>query len=270
MVKLGFSVDNHFDVNRIDPDEAARRQAAYLLAHHYGVYINAGDSFNDFQKTLAYYHHLQQLVGAAVEIRFLAGNHDLVKGISYEESQRPIDPLYLHEQALAVGDNTVIIGNNGWYDYTLAPQDLQQTADFAQWKRAYWIDSAIDQPVTDAERMARVLTTTRQALAANAGKRVLYVTHFVPTPAAMYYSPEHQWWQMATGMMGSAKLGVMLEQAQVAAVVFGHLHRRQAPLKRGGTTYYHQPMGYGLKRLNEWQTADWFHEWKSTLVTLTA
>lgn len=272
MVKLAFSVDNHFDVNRIDALLAVRQIARYLVANHYQVYVNAGDTFNDFAQTQQFYHALQQAVGGQVVIRYLAGNHDLVKNVSYQTAQSVVSPLYLHEKTYAVpGTNTVIIGNNGWYDYSLAPADLQASgADFAQWKRAYWIDAAIDQPVSDQARMARVLVTTKRALLAAKGRRVIYATHFVPTPLLMVYAPAHPRWQMATALMGSRHLGALLEQFEVADVVFGHLHRRDQPVVANHTTYHHQPMGYGVRRLNEWQTPDWFAEWQHTLVTLMA
>lgn len=270
MVKIGISVDDHFDVNKVDGLAMIPRQAAYLQEHGYQAYFNAGDTYNDFGKTLTYFEQLQQALGPAVLVRFLAGNHDLVNGISYQEAQSDLSPLYFHEKRLMLpGSETVIIGNNGWYDYSLAPADLHKTpAEFAQWKRAYWIDRAIDQPVSDAVRMRRVLETTQAAIAQAAGHRVVYLTHFVPTREAMVYSPSHQHWQMATALMGSQHLGDLLLGAGVNAVVFGHLHRRDQPLKRGQTTFYHQPVGYGLKRLFEWQSHDGFTEWVNTLVTL--
>ncbi|WP_225047722.1 metallophosphoesterase [Lacticaseibacillus kribbianus] len=270
-MRLAFSVDNHVDVNRLDAAAVAAQQAAYLTEQGIDYYINAGDTFNDFGKTRDFFHHLAALAPHTV-VRFLAGNHDLVQGIDYATAQGPADPLYLHERTLAVpGTDTVIIGNNGWYDYTLAPVDLGKTpAEFAQWKRAYWIDGAIPQPVSDQARMNRVLATTEAALDASAGKRVIYVTHFVPTPLLMVYAPDHPRWQMATAVMGSARLGQLLESRRVADVVFGHLHRRDAPLTVGQTTYWHRPMGYGIARLNEWATPDWFTEWRRTLVVLQA
>lgn len=272
MVKLAVSVDNHFDVNHIDAQAAVVKIAGYLLANHYQVYVNAGDTFNDFTKTLWFYRALQQAVGSKVVVRYLAGNHDLVKNVSYQTAQSSVSPLYLHEKTLTVpGTNTVIIGNNGWYDYSLAPADLKATdADFAQWKRAYWIDSAIDQPVSDRERMARVLTTTKRDLLAAAGHRVIYVTHFVPTPLMMMPAPAHSRWEMAAGLMGSRHLGELLEQSQVTDVVFGHLHHRDQQVVVNHTTYHHRPMGYGLRRLNEWESHDWFTEWQTTLITLQA
>ncbi|WP_125705639.1 metallophosphoesterase [Lacticaseibacillus daqingensis] len=268
-MKVAFSVDNHVDVNQLDAQAVVARQAAYLTEHRISVYVNAGDTFNDFTKTLAFFQALQRQAPTTT-VRFLAGNHDLVNGISYAEAQSPVDPLYLHEQTLALPNtDTVIVGNNGWYDYSLAAPWLHKTAaEFAQWKRAYWIDRGIDQPVSDAERMARVLATTQAALAANAGKRILYATHFVPTGLSMAPPEAPEYWQMAMALMGSAHLGTLLEAHAVSAVVYGHLHRREAPLTVDRTVFYHQPMGYGLRRLYEWQSADWFTEWTRTLVVL--
>ena len=146
MVKVAISVDNHFDVNHVDGFEMLKHQAAYLVEHGYQVYVNAGDTYNDFTKTLAYYQALQREVGDQVIVRFLAGNHDMVKGATYAEIQSDVDPLYLHEKVLPVpGTNAVIVGNNGWYDYSLAQLGKSKTsAEYAQWKRAFWIDSAID------------------------------------------------------------------------------------------------------------------------------
>ncbi|WP_179394880.1 metallophosphoesterase [Lacticaseibacillus absianus] len=269
-MKIAFSVDNHIDVNKLDPLEVAERQAAYLTAQGIAVYVNAGDTFNDFTKTLAFFESLQRQAPATT-VRFLAGNHDLVNGISYAEAQSPVSPLYLHEKMVALpGTDTVVIGNNGWYDYSLAPADAGKTAaDYAQWKRAYWIDRGIDQPVSDGDRMARVLATTQAAVTAAAGKRVLYATHFVPTPQMMVYAPDHPHWQMATALMGSRHLGNLLVRTGVRDVVFGHLHKRQPPLTVDQTTFHHQPMGYGLRRLYEWASPDWYQEWTRTLVVLT-
>ena len=47
MVKIALSVDNHFDVNRVDGFEMLKKQAAYLVEHDYQIYVNAGDTYND-------------------------------------------------------------------------------------------------------------------------------------------------------------------------------------------------------------------------------
>ncbi|BAN74842.1 MULTISPECIES: metallophosphoesterase [Lacticaseibacillus] len=269
MVKVAISVDNHFDVNHVDGFEMLKYQAAYLVENGYRIYVNAGDTYNDFTKTLDYYRALQRELGDQVIVRFLAGNHDMVKGATYGEIQSDVDPLYLHEKVLSIpSTNAVIIGNNGWYDYSLGQLGKTKTdAAYAQWKRAFWIDSAIDSPLSDAERMQRVLQTSQAAIDANQGRQMIYVTHFVPIRGAMVYAVDRPAWQMATALMGSAKLGELLT-GRVDAVAFGHEHFRDAPKLLGKTAYYHQPLGYGLKRLFEWESHDWLTEWRNTLVTL--
>lgn len=139
MIKVAISVDNHFDVNHVDGFEMLKYQADYLVENGYQIYVNAGDTYNDFTKTLAYYRALQQEVGQQVMVRFLAGNHDMVKGATYDEIQSDVDPLYLHEKVLPIpSTNAVIIGNNGWYDYSLGQLGKTKTdAAYAQWKRAF-------------------------------------------------------------------------------------------------------------------------------------
>ncbi|KRM71153.1 phosphohydrolase [Lacticaseibacillus brantae DSM 23927] len=269
-MKIGISVDNHFDVNHEDGQERLKQQAAYLVAHDYQYYLNAGDTYNDFGKTLAYFQSLQRELGSAVTVRFLAGNHDLVNGISYAEAQSDLDLLYFHEKSLAIpGTNAVLVGNNGWYDYSLSELGTSKTdAEYAQWKRAFWIDRGIDQPVSDRERMQRVLTTTEAALNANAGRQVVYITHFVPDRSFLVYGIDRPYWQMATALMGSQALGDLLGRHAVSQVAFGHLHFRDRPRLLNGGVYYHQPLGYGNKRLFEWKSHDWLTEWQNTLVTV--
>ncbi|MFD1433113.1 metallophosphoesterase [Lacticaseibacillus yichunensis] len=267
-MRIAISVDDHLDINKVDEHELIPRQAELLVKRGVALYLNAGDTYNDFGKTLAYFRRLQEALGTAAQVRFIAGNHDLVNGISYEEAQSDVDPLYLHEKTLRIpGNETVVIGNNGWYDYSLAEPPQRSDAAYATWKRAYWIDGQIPQPVSDRERMARVLATTEQALLAAQGKRVLYLTHFVPHPAYIYFTG-HRMWQMATALMGSAQLGALLARYGVWAAAFGHLHKRDTPWQLDGVTYYHQPVGYGMRRRFEWQSHDFFTEWEKTLVVL--
>ena len=270
MVKIGISVDNHFDVNHEDGLERLKQQAQYLVSQGYQYYLNAGDTYNDFTKSLVYFRALQAEVGDAVTVRFIAGNHDLVNGISYDEAQSDLDPLYFHEKTLAIPNtDAVLIGNNGWYDYSLAQLGPAKTdAEYAQWKRAFWIDRGIDQPLSDRERMQRVLRTTEEALIATEGKQRIYVTHFVPDRSFQVFAGDRPYWQMATALMGSQALGDLLGQYRVDYVAFGHLHFRDQPRLLHHGIYYHQPLGYGNKRLFEWHSHDWFTEWRDTLVTI--
>ena len=93
-MKVAFSSDNHFDLNKINVERAMRAQALYLLNKNVNVYVIAGDLFNDFKQSLAFARNMQDLVKNKLTIRFLAGNHDMGKNVTYEELESDIDELY--------------------------------------------------------------------------------------------------------------------------------------------------------------------------------
>lgn len=265
MVRLALSSDNHFDVNRVNVRDVMRAQAAYLAQRGVEWYLIAGDLFNDFQRSEQFVVDLQALLGPQTQVRWIAGNHDMVSGISFDELEKGQFAGYLHNRFVDIpGTDWRIIGNNGWYDYQFATEIPNTTpASFLQWKRAYWIDRAIQQPLSDPERAELVLTQVRSQLLAaqKAHKRVLLMTHFVPRADYLRWSTDNRFWNMANALMGTPRLGRLLEQFDVAHVLFGHLHAQSQVHQFNGTTYYDQAVGYGLKRINEWQAANFMDQW---------
>ena len=267
-MRLAFSSDNHLDINRVDVDAAAHAMAAELRTQQIDYYVNTGDTFNDMRKTRAFYAQLQELVGSATQVRYLAGNHDMIRGTDYAELEGLTDPLYLHNRAENLpGTDWTLVGNNGWYDYSFAPAAAELTPEALwHWKKAYWIDGVIDQPQTDQERMAVVLQQVAASLRAAIGRRVLFATHFVPR--AEFLNPRmlhDDVGAKAAAMLGSARLGLLLQQNAVAYAAFGHLHHRDAPRVLDGTEYLHTPVGYGTARRHEWNSSDFMTEWRATL-----
>jgi len=268
-MKIAVTSDNHFDVNRLDVSETIKAQADYLANENVEIYLIAGDLFNDFGKSLAYVRRLQAELGSQTLVKFIAGNHDMVQGVTFAELESTIDVSYMHNQFLDIpGTNWRLIGNNGWYDYGFADNLPDKTiANFETWKRAYWIDGAIQQTMTDGERMDLVLdeSTKQLKMAEKAHKRVLYYTHFVPRRDYIRYAPEGNVWNMANAYMGSARLGKLLEKFKTEIVVFGHMHIHPKPKKFSETVYYDQAVGYHNKRINEWQHNTFLEEWQARL-----
>lgn len=260
--------DLHLDVNQQDPKVVAQQQADYLRQQGVGIYLIAGDVSNYFAKSLAFVTQLQQLLAPA-QVRFIAGNHDMLHDITYAGLESPQTPVYLHRGYLDVpGTNWRVIGNNGWYDYEFA--DNLVNRDFLTWKRAYWIDSSIEQPQSDPARMAVVLdqVTAQLEQAKAQGKRVLFMTHFVPRREYIRYTDDDRFWNMANALMGSPRLGQLLQNYSVSDSLFGHVHRRFTPMQLDGTTYYNQAVGYHNRRINEWSQPDFYTEWQRQLKIL--
>lgn len=267
MSKIVMTSDNHFDINRIDIDEMMKLQAQYLVEMHADYYLIAGDLFNDFQKSMKYVHDLQDELGTTTKVLFIAGNHDMLHGASFDELETLQDDVYIHNKKIEVaGTNWAIIGNNGWYDYSYSDDEV--TIDEVElWKRAYWVDRAIEQPMSDMERMQIVLLQTKEQLesARSNNQQVIYMTHFSPKQEYLIQRPDIRMWQMANAMMGSYRLGDLLEQYEANTVLFGHMHIHPSPIKYQSTTYYNQSVGYKNKHINEWITDSFFDQWVARL-----
>lgn len=268
-MRIAFSSDNHLDINKAAAATIIPQQAALLRSMHVDYYVSAGDTYNDFGKSRAYFHQLQAAVGPGVHVRFLAGNHDMLSGVDYLTLENLTDPLYLHRRVEPLpGTNAVLVGNNGWYDYSFGPLTVSD-AEFTHWKRAYWVDGEISQAVTDPQRMQRTLAWTQRVLRGLAGKQVIYVTHFVPERSFIDGRMlNDRIGGKVAAMLGSQHLGDLLAQYHVDYVDFGHLHRRDAPRTIRGVQYLHVPLGYGTRRRHEWVTTDFMTEWRATISIL--
>lgn len=275
MIKLAVSSDNHLDVNRIMSTRALHIQASWLLRHDIDYYLYAGDLYNNFGRTRRYFAALQRLVGERVQIYYVLGNHDMLSHASYQDVEHLADPMYLHNQYVDLpGTDWRLIGNNGWYDYSFSDY-AQQPQQVAQWKKVYWVDAAIKQPMSDPQRMGVVLNQVEQQLtmAQAAGKKVIFLTHFAPRKALLSPKPSFvqsqrqlKTYQMINAMMGSERLGRLLEKApHVKYVFYGHLHGIHDPLKAAHLVYFNQAVGVKKAKRTEWQYDKFAEQWEHRL-----
>lgn len=273
-MKIAVSSDNHLDVNRVSVDAALALQTDWLVQQSIDYYLFAGDLFNDYLKTRDYFARLQARV-PRTHIYYILGNHDLLNHVTADQAEHAADPRYLHNRAVDLpGSDWRLIGNNGWYDYSFSSY-YQQSAAVEAWKKVYWLDSSIDQPETDQARMNRVLQQTTVLLdqAQRDHKQVLFLTHFVPCrhllapkPAEIKTARMERFYQMINAMLGSDRLGRLLESyPNVKAVFYGHVHGVHPPLTRAGLTYFNQAVGVHKKRHDEWQAATFAGQWEQTV-----
>lgn len=268
-MKIAISSDLHIDLNHADAESLCKQQAHYLDEQHIDYYFSLGDAFNDFAKTQWYFKKLNQAMTDSTAY-YLAGNHDMLTNTSAEQLEGKVDDYYFHNRVLDLpGTAWRIIGNNGWYDYSFSDY-YDDPAVVAQWKRAYWVDRAISQDITDYQRMDRALAQIRTQLqqAADDQRKVIFLTHFVSirqaVPALHFANPRRQrMWEMTKAMMGSARLRQLLSAfPQVREVDYGHLHHAPDKIVDGGISYYSRPVG--VQRKEGWR-GSLYDRWQTTL-----
>lgn len=198
----------------------------------------------------------------------------MLNNLSFSEAEHSHFLSYIHNQFIDLPNSDWrIIGNNGWYDYSFSTYH-DQLKKVQTWKNVYWLDSSIDQPISDQERMATVIAQVKYQLdlAKDNNKSVLFLTHFAPRQELLAAKPKEvntprreRFYQMVNAMMGSDRLGNLLEDSNIVRYVFyGHLHGIHPPLTRHGVTYLNQSVGVSNKRINEWQKDNLYDQWLTT------
>lgn len=273
MVKIAVTSDNHFDINKQDYQEILAQQSQYINEINPDFYLITGDLFNDFKKSMTYVSDLQQNVGST-NVLFIAGNHDMGRGTSFEELESPVNEHYLHNKYIDIpGTDWRIIGHNGWYDYLFAEGiDPEEVATF---RRGFYYDRIIEQPMSDPERMDLGLQQMKVLLddAKAANKQVIFMTHFAPIGDELIYPEGDRRWRMVNGVLGSPRTGELLESYDnVKHVFYGHIHVTVPPRERNGVTYYNTSVGYNRRRLQEWTADNYLDSWKNKVqqVVLTS
>lgn len=276
-MKIAVSSDNHIDVNRQDPEEVLNFQDNWLTQHQIDYYLFAGDLFNNFGKTADFMADLDARTPLTT-VFYIAGNHDMLGAKSFDQIEHYSANQYLHNHHVDLpGSNWRIIGNNGWYDYSFSTY-ANDSQHVKRWKNVFWLDSSTPQDGTDKERMNQVLEQVREQLdsASRLNKHVLFMTHFAPRhellgpkPIGVNTPRRERVYQMINAMMGSDRLGNLLESyPNVKAVLYGHLHRIHHALYRKGLVYLHQAVGVNNKRHNEWQQPTFEQQWLATMRVL--
>ncbi|MFL4499712.1 metallophosphoesterase [Weissella sp. MSCH1] len=265
MVKIAVTSDNHLDINKQEPAEILAKQTQKILEMNVNYYLIAGDLFNDFKKSMAYVSDLQENLGDQTKVLFIAGNHDMGRGTDFAELESPVNDFYLHNKYVDIpGTDWRIIGHNGWYDYLFARGI--DPADVAAFRRGFYYDRIIEQPMTDPERMDLGLAQMKVLLddAQAAGKQVIFMTHFAPIGDELIFPIGDRRWATVNGVLGSPRTGELLESYDnVRHVFYGHIHVTVPPREKNGVIYYNPSVGYNRRRLQEWTADNFFDAWQN-------
>ncbi|GCF93901.1 phosphohydrolase [Enterococcus florum] len=245
MGKLAIISDLHVDINHFGEPELALLfsvlQEAQVTRLHF-----AGDTANKIDEALAVNDFFRQ---RGLPTTFNLGNHEMGSIQGEEMIEHFPDSHFLNLRYLPLNSQTVLLGVNGWYDYSFSDsQDLKKNATT---KKAYWYDRIIERSGDDVTVNQRILTQLEGVLADLSRYQVILATHFVPQEDfIVHLSGKYQLWNRLNAFLGSASLGKLLDRSEnVSQVVFGHTHRRFEDRIIAGTRYSCRPLGYYY----EWQ-----------------
>lgn len=249
MGKLAVITDLHADINHFDDHELTKLFA--LLREQEVTRLHfAGDTANKIDQTLAVNQFFHK---RGIPTTFNLGNHEMgnVKGEQMIEHYP--DSHFLNLRYVPLNHETVLLGFNGWYDYSFSEiKDPQQNRSV---KNIYWFDRIIDRFSDDQTVNQEILQQLRDVLDDLERKnyQVILATHFVPKEEfIVHLNGKYQIWNKLNAFLGSQALGELLDHySNVKQVVFGHTHRRFDDQTIHDTIYSCRPLGY-------------YYEWRIT------
>ncbi|MDT2814852.1 metallophosphoesterase [Vagococcus carniphilus] len=249
MGKLGIMSDLHVDINKLGQFEL--ELLTDLLHEKKITHLHlAGDTANQVAILL---DTLSFIESKGISTTFNFGNHELPSIKKTIEMEDYPDSRFLNHSYKELNDQLVLLGVNGWYDYSFA---LEKDYDkIVAAKNLYWYDRIIERPLNDPDMLVSILKELKYSLDAlkNADKQVIVATHFVPKQEFVrYFDGEYERWNQINAFLGAKATGELLETYDnIQQVVFGHTHRRIDNQVINGTSYSARPLGY-------------FYEWHLT------
>ena len=247
MRKLAIMSDLHVDINKLFSSEI--NQLITILHSKQVTHLHlAGDTANTVKRLL---ETINQIEAAGISVTFNFGNHELPDISSPEEMEEYPDKRFLNLETVSLNDNLVLLGVNGWYDYSFALETDQKKIVAA--KNLFWYDRLIERGTSDPEVMASILVALEEILIElrNEKKQVIIATHFVPRKEFVHYhTGKYERWNQINAFLGSSAMGDLIDQFDnIQQVVFGHTHRQFEEALINGTSYSAKPFGY----FYEWQ-----------------
>jgi predicted MPP superfamily phosphohydrolase len=258
-LRLAFTSDLHIDHH----PEVVDLVAARAREAEVDVLVVAGDVSSREPRVA---DALDRLADEVPRVAFVPGNHDLwVRDgdpDSRERYEETIPALCaragvvcLTEGPIDVGGVT-LVGQTGWYDYSLADPALGIPAsDYRRGRfgKLLWTDKQLIRwPGLDDEALTAWMTErlARDLAAAPRDRPAVVVTHMLPFVELATSRPLP--WGFVRGFLGATSLGRAIADAvasglEVAQVISGHTHfARRADLELGGRMVPAEtsPIGY--------------------------
>ncbi|MGG6313178.1 metallophosphoesterase [Paenibacillus macerans] len=269
-MNIGVISDLHVDLNDL-PEDRPIEVALLEVVRERGLdhLIIAGDISNDARLSLKVLHWLREASG--IPVLFVPGNHDYW---SKENGIRDTWGIYrqfqtfagcLSERPHALDGDWVVIGNSGWYDYTLG-EPKYGFADFEKMKTAdrTWQDSLyVDWGKSNRDIHRYFYETLERELEEHRGKRIIMVTHMLGHPFFKVPMP-HLQWEYFNAFLGSAEYADLYTRYGVRYAVMGHVHYRKNYIERG-TEMICACLGYR----REWKQAAAVDEIRSCLQVIS-
>lgn len=269
-MKLGIISDLHIDVNQKRKREGIVHSLIEVTKEkRVEALCIAGDVSNNYRQTLIFLEQIEQELG--IPCYFVAGNHDLWNiECPGERTWDIYERLKSYRHNLANGpqllkSDWVLLGDIGWFDFTLGNYDKYSLQEFRtmKLKGGTWQDKEYTEWAERPEKIHHYfLEKLRNELERYKDKNIIMCTHMVnhrhftvPTP--------HRVWDYFNAFLGSKEYEQLIGDYPVRYAICGHVHFRKS-FQKDSTTFICSCLGY----VNQWRCETTKEEVEHALYTI--
>jgi putative phosphoesterase len=255
-LKIGILSDIHVDIDHQTPHGVLEGIVVGIKQNAVDLMIIAGDVANDFELTLCALETIENASG--VPCLFVPGNHDiwnekhpdLNAWDTYEALKQ--FPGNLCNGPRELGNNWIVIGDLGWYDYSFgSPEYSVEEFDRMKINGRLWQDKVKANWGTSTLEMHRHFhDKLEQQLKAHRDKKIVLVTHVLPL-VDFSVQPPDKMWKYLNAFLGSREYGQLALEYSVAYSICGHVHYRKEQMY-GDTVFICNCLNYA----NQWLDND--------------
>ena len=262
-MKTAVISDIHLDINEKYP--VLDILAEVLHEEECTSLILAGDISSKAELTLKLIEKIRKKI--EMPLWFVPGNHDM-----WDDENRFRDTWEIYNEykntegclcgrAVDIGENKVLTGSLGWYDYSFGDSKFSEEEFEAKNRNGRtWQDSIFAHwNMPDKEVCRYCQDEIRNAVKDINGKEITAVTHMLAIPE-FTVPVEKQDWDYFNAFLGSAAYEELFKELGIKRSITGHVHYRNT-IKKDNIIHQCACLGY----YNEWYTDDPRKEIKDTI-----
>lgn len=250
-MRIGLISDLHVDINEAFPILELTAETAGMQS--VDALVIAGDISETQDQTIKAVERLQSL--CPFPVYYVPGNHDMWNKNCPERRTEEIDRIYREDPHCLSGRHIILekdgrklalIGDLGWYDYTMAsPEYTEEQLDAMTMDGRTWQDKLFNQWTTDnRSQTKRCLRQLEEQLEACGDLPILAVTHMLPVEDfCVPETPGGLKWGFFKAFLGSTAIEALYKKYPVRYAVCGHVHYR-SHVQRDGITHICPCLGY--------------------------
>lgn len=253
-MKTAVISDIHIDVNEMY--DVVGAIVEYIQKNKVELLLIAGDISSYPEKTIEAVRKIEEQSKAVV--RYVPGNHDMWNKDAHYESNDAIYEMYLQDEHCLSGkiyetDESIIIGDVAWYDYSFGNHEKFMVEDFEtmKYEGRTWQDSLFNTwSAKNEERCKWFLERFQKLIDDNKakGKKIVLMTHMISHEAFAVPEEMNAIWSFFNAFLGSRMLKKLCVENQIAYSICGHVHYRNT-FKEDDVVWMCRCLNYH----NEWQ-----------------